>query len=219
MHYPARLAIAAVACAIGLGVAVLGVAARADTDLPRKRPPVPRASPAPWSRPGQTKARAKAAGLRLDTYEHLKHHVHAHLDVFVDGKPVTVPAAIGMTDEVPHKKYRGELVYGFYKGKPCKHACVSPLHTHAAHGILHTESDSGKPNTLGEFFIEWGVRLAPDCVGGYCKPATPIHVFVDGAEETGDPNQIKLTNRREIAVVVGTPPDTVPSKPDFSFGV
>jgi hypothetical protein len=165
------------------------------------------------------KARAEAAGLHLDTYEHLRNHVHTHLDVFVDGKQITVPAAVGMTNEVPRKKYKGEEVYGFFTGKPCKHDCVSPLHTHAAHGILHTESDSGKPNTLGEFFTEWGVRLTPDCVGGYCKPQTPIHVYVAGKEETGDPARIKLTNRREIAVVIGTPPPDVPSKGDFSFGV
>jgi hypothetical protein len=54
------------------------------------------------------------------------------------------------------------------------------------------------------------VRLTNDCVGGYCKPDVPIKIYVDGTVAAGDPTQIELKNLREIAIVVGTPPATIP---------
>jgi hypothetical protein len=52
-------------------------------------------------------------------------------------------------------------------------------------------------------------------VGGYCKPGT-IRFYVDGKRYAGDPRAIQLTNHKEIAVVIGTPPKTIPSKGNFS---
>ena len=48
------------------------------------------------------------------------------------------------------------------------------------------------PNKLGQFFVEWGVRLDSKCVGTYCKPKTPIRIYVNGKEQKGDPRQILL---------------------------
>jgi hypothetical protein len=60
-----------------------------------------------------------------------------------------------------------------------------------------------------------GVRLSRSCVGGYCRP-TSIQVYVDGKRYAGSPRTIKLTNHKEIAIVIGTPPRQIPSKADFS---
>ena len=72
-----------------------------------------------------------------------------------------------------------------------------------------------EPNTLGQFFIEWGVRLSDSCVGEYCSPE-PIEVYVDGQPYTQDPQAIELTDRKEIAIVIGTPPAVIPETADFS---
>ena len=48
-----------------------------------------------WPAPNDPLARAATAGLVPETVEHLAFHVHAHLDVFIDGKHRTVPAGIG----------------------------------------------------------------------------------------------------------------------------
>ena len=56
--------------------------------------------------------------------------------------------------------------------------CISPLHTHFVDGVLHTELKENQFNTLGEFFTEWDVRLNRRCVGGYCKPAAAITIYV-----------------------------------------
>jgi len=158
-------------------------------------------------------ALAVKAGLVPEDAEQLQYHVHSHLDVFVDGNPIIVPAGLGIdiTNPGVHtftsdgvKSYGGIAV-------PCATACISPLHTHDISGVLHTESATHKDNTLGQLFIEWNVRLTSTCFGKYCAPATPVLFYVDGARFTGDPTTIALSNLKEIAIVVGTPPAQIPN--------
>jgi len=172
---------------------------------------------APWSAPPDPMGLAVKAGLRPEPAEELQYHVHSHLDVYVNGTNETVPAGIGIDITNPgvhHSNAGGSDSYGGIT-VPCDKPCISPLHTHDTSGILHTESPTPTPNTLGEFFTEWGVRLDANCVGGYCKPATSVLIYVDGKRFSGDPTQIGLFNRREIAIVIGTPPSTIPSTVPF----
>ena len=110
-------------------------------------------------------------------------HIHQHLDILVNGKPVTVAAGIGINQ-----------VARF----------ISPLHTHDLSGVIHVESDVVRDFTLGQFFDVWGVRFSRDCVGGYCaKGADALRVFVDGKPVSGDPRNLVLREHQEIAVVYG----------------
>ena len=188
--------------------------------------PVRSASPSPsagsaavvWPAPPDPMDRTVAAGLKPQPKEFLTNHVHAHLDVFVDGKRVTVPAGIGIKIDDPAVHHGpmpdGSTSYGGIQ--LCNEPCISPLHTHDDSGILHTESADARPNTLGEFFTEWGVTLDASCVATFCSPATPIAIYVDGQRSSGDPRAIELTDHREIAIVIGTPPAQIPSTADFS---
>jgi hypothetical protein len=90
--------------------------------------------------------------------------------------------------------------------------CISPLHTHEDDGILHTESKTPTPNRLGQLFTEWGVRLTPSCIGEFCKPKTSIAIYINGQAYDGDPRNIELADLTEIAIVIGTPPDEIPSE-------
>ena len=63
----------------------------------------------------------------------------------------------------------------------CATPCISPLHTHDPDGVIHTESATPTPNSLGQLFTQWGVALDENCVGNYCKPETPIVFHVDGS--------------------------------------
>lgn len=156
----------------------------------------------------------RKAGLVPERSETLIHHVHSHLDVFVNGGPVVVASGIGIniTDPAVHRfpNSDGSIGYGGIH-PPCAQVCISPLHTHDVDGVLHTESKSAIPNRLGQFFTEWGVRLSPSCVGGFCAPATTIAIYVNGKKFPGDPRSIQLNDHTEIAVVIGTPPTTIPS--------
>ena len=59
------------------------------------------------------------------------------------------------------------------------------------------------------------MRLSESCVGEYCRPE-PIAFYVDGKPYTKDPRAIELTDRKEIAIVIGTPPPQIPETADFA---
>jgi hypothetical protein len=202
------------ACLVVLALAGCGGGGNKTTAPPAAPAPRPAKDAAPWPAPADPMKLAEEAGLTPETHEFLLLHVHAHLDVFVNGRPVTVPAGIGIEIHDPavhHAKQKdGSIAWGFID-PPCTQPCISPLHTHDVYGILHTEAKKNQFNNLGEFFTEWNVRLHNKCVGGYCKPAAPISIYVDGDAYTGNPRQIELENLREIAIVIGTPPAEVPS--------
>jgi len=123
-------------------------------------------------------------------------HIHAHVDIFVNGKKKPVPANVGIYNTTG----------GF----------LTELHTHDASGIIHIESPTRRKFSLGEFFGVWGVRLTSTCVGGYCKPQTPWRTYVNGAPYAGDPSKLVLIKHQEVAIVVGKPPKKIPSS--YAFG-
>ena len=170
-----------------------------------------------WPAPPDPLERAVAAGLQPERKEFLVHHAHAHLDVFVDGKPIVVPAGIGINVDDPEvrrfEEPDGTVGYGGIMR--CRKPCISPLHTHDADGIIHTESKSPEPNTLGQFFTEWGVRLSESCLGERCSP-DGVAFYVDGKRYREDPGAIELTDRKQIAIVIGTAPAQIPKTADFS---
>jgi hypothetical protein len=200
----ALLAVAAACCG-----SVAGAAAGASSPRPVKQPLT---GGVPWPAPKDPIHLARAAGLKPEPHETLQHHVHSHLDVFVNGKHVTVPAGIGIDIHDPGINSGPMPDHSIaYGGANCKDDCISPLHTHADYGLLHTESPTPVPNNLGEFFVEWGVRLDSTCVGGYCKPDDSVLIYVNGKRYTKDPRKILLLNHTEIAIVIGSLPKKIPS--------
>ncbi|MDP9272110.1 MAG: hypothetical protein M3O93_01040, partial [Chloroflexota bacterium] len=125
-------------------------------------------SPAPlkqpsWSAPPDPMDLAAKAGFVPTDREFLVTHTHVHLDVYVDGTQVPIPAGIGIdttskgVTESPTPDGTGKD----YQVQVCDKPCLSELHTHDPDGILHSESKvpDNKPAKLGQFFTEWGVRL------------------------------------------------------------
>jgi hypothetical protein len=185
---------------LGAGVIAaiaLGRSHSVNTNAPTTMPPVVNvralpeleAGPPPWpSETGGLRARLDAIGVPARAGTAL--HTHQHLDVFVNGKGVIVPAGIGIGDGL-----------------------ISPLHTHDASGVIHVESTTVRSYSLAEFFAVWGVRLTKTCLGEECGEGK-LHFFVDGKPAT-DPNRIVLTHHQEIAVAFGQPPERVPSSYRF----
>jgi hypothetical protein len=152
----------------------------------------------PWPAPvSDVTARAQSAGLPILAAEAFAQHIHAHLDVFVNGQAVTVPANIGIDYVSSH---------------------ITPLHTHDSSGVIHIESPDMRTYTLGQLFTEWGVKLSAGCVATYCAPATPVVIEVNGVSSTGDPSTLIIHLHDEFAVVIGTPPPAVPSAFSFPAG-
>src|SRR5438270_9714932 len=121
-------------------------------------PASPAATPAtgavPWPAPANPMALTRKAGLTPETHEFVFLHVHSHLDLFVKGRKIRVPAGIGIDTHAPAvKRYRlpdGTLGYGGIS-PPCAKPCISPLHTHFDDGVLHTEARKNQFNRLGQF--------------------------------------------------------------------
>jgi len=196
--------------ALGLGVLLVGGCGDdgADTDSSAAGD-VPE-----WPAPDDPMALTAAAGLEPAVQEHLQTHRHSHLDVFVDGEPVVVPAGIGIDITDPGVKTFVGPSYGGIER--CARPCISPLHTHGEDGVLHTEAAADDLLTLGQLFTEWDVRLEDGCVGELCDDDTDIAFYIDGEEHEGDPALIELEDGREIAIVIGTPPATIPDSADVS---
>jgi hypothetical protein len=155
----------------------------------------------PWPLPADPVAGAKAAGLDVQPMEGTAKHFHAHLDVLVNGKPIEVPANLGVD--------------------PGQQA-MSELHTHDTRGVLHIEAPTAnKRYNLGQVFKTWQVTLSATQLGGLNADGTnTLTAYVDGKKQTGDPAAIELTQRRQIALVYG-PADAkvnVPSTYKFEPG-
>src|SRR5204862_1067025 len=168
-----------------------------------------------WPAPPNPMELTRQAGLTPETHEFVFLHVHSHLDVFVNGKHIVIPAGIGIdVNAAAVRRFRatdGTIGYGGIS-PPCAKPCISPPHTHFDDGVLHPAAKKDQFNRLGQFFKEWHVRLSAKCVGPYCKPAKKIAVYVDGKHQSGDPRYIQLKDRREMAIVIGKPPAHIPSR-------
>lgn len=125
----------------------------------------------------------RAAGLCLLGSEGTVEHIHTHLDLRVNGRPVTVPAEVGIDR---------------------RSRTISPLHTHVPDGVLHIESPVVRTFTLGQFFLEWRVALARGVLGGLREGAgRHVVACVDGRLWRGDPAAIPLRAHEEIALGYG----------------
>jgi hypothetical protein len=157
----------------------------------------------PWrAEEARLRQRLQAIGLPALNAEGNVLHIHQHLDLYVDGRPVTVPALIGI-----------QQAQGF----------LSPIHTHDTSGIIHVESPTRRSFTLGELFDVWGVRFTRTCLGGLCDGGgRSLRVFADGFPVTGNPRQLALVPHQELVVTFGTTaqlPDPIPKSHSFPFGL
>jgi hypothetical protein len=192
----------ALACLTAAGTLMTGCSSSGPEHAATGTASTGASKPLPWDRPADQQAQVKKAGLVLTSQETLTVHYHAHLDVFVDGAAVAVPAGLGVNvgpdgQAPPH-------------GAPG----IAPLHTHDESGVLHIEAPKDEKFTLGQVFTEWGVALDSDHVGAY-----PVReVVVDGKPYDGDPAGIVLSAHEEIAVVAGTGTVDPPSSYAFPAG-
>lgn len=158
---------------------------------------------APWpaNNGNGLRARLAAIGLPALAAEGTVLHIHSHLDVFVGGTRVVVPAGIGIDP------------YGRF---------ISPLHTHDTTGVIHVEAPTVQTFTLGQFFDVWGVRFGGGCLGGYCSARSrKLRVYADG-RRVADPQRLPLAAHEEIVVAFGTRaelPHPMPARYAFPAGL
>ena len=105
-------------------------------------------------------------------------HLHAHLSIEHNGRPVPVPADIGLVTAA--------------------HAviCIYWLHTHDDSGTIHVEAPGGN-FTLADFFAVWGQPLSSTRVGPYNGR---VRANVNGAPYKGAPQNIPLLDGEQIVL-------------------
>ncbi len=127
--------------------------------------------------------------------EQLAYHIHVHLQVYDNGQPRALPAAIGLLGPVSQQTQNGPF-YGASK-------CYYWLHTHTSDGIIHVESPTPHIYTLGNFFDEWHQPLSPTRVATLSGKVT---AYANGKPWTGSPRSIPLKPHNQIQLDVGAPP-------------
>jgi hypothetical protein len=139
-------------------------------------------------------------GIQCNAAEQLVFHNHAHLDIFINGQPFTVPSQVGI---IPGK-------------------CIYWLHTHDDSGIVHIESPVTRNFTLGQFFDIWKKQFSNVQIFDNVANATnPMSVYVNGNKINTDTNyrNINLNAHDQIAIVFGRAPSKIPSTYDFQKGL
>jgi hypothetical protein len=148
---------------------------------------------------GSNAAALTIDGIQCNNNEQLAFHHHAHLDIFINGQPFTIPSQIGITDQ-----------------------CFYWLHTHDQSGVIHIESPVVKNYTLGQFFDIWNKKFNNNQLfGNVVDGKNNLSVYVNGSKvnPTVDYRDIKLNEHDEIAIVYGNPPSNIPSKYNFAQGL
>lgn len=138
------------------------------------------------------------AGLAALSTEGTELHIHQHIDIVINGDPVTIPAEVG-------------IGAGF----------ISPLHTHDTTGILHVESPEIKDFKLGQFFTEWGIRFDNNCIATYCSDDTHKLIAAVNGNPIENPADHVLAAHEEIYIWYGLKsvnPD-IPKSFDFPPGL
>ena len=129
-------------------------------------------------------------GIECDTTEYTVFHVHAHLDIFVNGHPLIVPASIGIEDNT----------------------CLYWLHTHTPDGVIHIESPQERGFTLGQFFNIWQSTST-----GLPPSEEPI-IYVNGQAVSTSLKDTPLHAHDEIVLAYGNPPTNIPAFYQFPEG-
>ena len=133
-------------------------------------------------------------GIRCESAEQVAYHIHAHLAVFVNGEPRSIPYGIGVVTPAVTQTAQGPFVQAT--------RCYYWLHTHTEDGVIHVESPTQRQYTLGDFFAIWHQPLSDQQVAAATGTVT---AYVNGVRYTGDTRGIPLTEHEDIQLDVGTP--------------
>ena len=144
--------------------------------------------------PANTTGTGKVHGITCGPTEQLVYHIHAHLAVFKNGQPYTLPAGVGIPGSHAVNTNQGPIASGG--------TCIYWLHTHTTDGVIHIESPSKAIYTLGDFFDEWHQPLSKNQVGTLSGAVT---AFVNGKPWKKDPRDIQLLPHEDVQLQIGQP--------------
>jgi hypothetical protein len=131
-------------------------------------------------------------GIYCDALEQTAYHIHAHLTIYIDGKPVAIPQGIGIASD---------------------QSCFYWLHTHTSDGVIHIEFPKQGSPTLGNFLDIWEQHFQQLGFHNELASSADWTVYVDGKKVTSNFNQLVLQPHQVITIAYNSPKIT----PDTSF--
>jgi hypothetical protein len=183
----AYIAIVVFICGIGSHI----VDAQNSSSKTSSRPSAPSFIPSPLT----------VNGIECNANEQFLFHIHAHLNIFVNGQLMYIPPQIGI---IPEK-------------------CIYWLHTHDETGIIHIESPIKTDFTLGQFLDLWKKKLnnpgVYDTLFNGKGNMPQIYINGDKLPSGTDYRDVKLHAHDEIVLIYGILPANIPSKYDFPQGL
>jgi hypothetical protein len=156
-------------------------------------------TPPPW-KPNYKQLSQRIQAMGLPGFNETTFHIHAHLELFVDGKQESIPANIGI-DEATQT--------------------ISPLHTHPTasdnpEGTIHMEADQQYDFTLGQFMNVWGVKFSDNQLGSL-KPTgdKKLQVYFNGKLAKDPVNTVM--HEHDVVVIGYGKPGSFPTNPKFDW--
>lgn len=161
--------------------------------------------PAPSKPGGLSPANGQTVdGMECTSSEQLVFHIHAYLEIYANGQPVTVQPGVGIVAPAGS----GESALGSDGLK----TCIYPMHVHDGEpNILHIESPIKKTYTLGNFFDLWGQQLSDTQVMGNKADSSHKLVFYvfdstgKMTQVTTDPRAIGVAEHETIVILYNSP--------------
>lgn len=127
-------------------------------------------------------ARLREAGVPLQA-DRLRDEVQLHLELFIEGQEILVPAKIGIDPAVPRSRS----------------------------ALVHTDDSSGTIEIarrgrfyLGQFFAVWGLPFSKDRLGPYrAQGNDQVRMWVDG-EPASTFGELELAGDQHVVVAYGS---------------
>jgi hypothetical protein len=135
--------------------------------------------------------------IACQTGEKFGYHVHAHLSIYVDDQPVSLPANIGIASDG---------------------SCIYWLHTHDTKGVIHIESPNATTYSLETFFKMWQDYFSQ--LGYPSQLSTPNgwQVYINGKafDYKNDFRNIHIESHMLITLAYNSP--DIPPDTTYSWG-
>ncbi len=131
-------------------------------------------------------------GIYCDSLEQTAYHIHAHLTIYINGQPVSIPQGVGISSD---------------------QSCLYWLHTHTSDGVIHIEAPKKVSPTLGDFLDIWGQGFSQLGFHNQLASSADWVVYVNGKQVTSDFNHLVLQPHQVITIAYNSPGIT----PDTSF--
>jgi hypothetical protein len=148
-----------------------------------------------FAAPQNVKLGQTVDGVECQAAEKVAFHIHAHLTLFVNGRPYVIPYGVGIGRPLSGVN---TTVGPFVE----RGSCFMWLHTHASDGIIHMEAPKKQIFTLGQFFAVYGQKLSRTGVGAYNGKVT---AFWNGKVWTGNLAAIPLPSEAQVQLDIGKP--------------